>query len=90
MMTDALIVAYLRTEDPLYLDPFRHMVNAWTQTRITPTDPENGNLQWAADKMRKYLPSALSKLRQATGNTEFDDFIAVEGSAWENIWSPQT
>ena len=83
MMTDALIVAYLRTEDPLYLDPFRHMVNAWTQTRITPTDPESGNLQWAADKMRKYLPSALSKLRQATGNTEFDDFIAVEGSAWE-------
>jgi hypothetical protein len=83
VMVGTLLLTYQMSGDEKYLAPIRAMAKIRLQyLASTPAgEPEPGSAMWCASRMG-FLAGAAAKYRLLTGNTEFDELLARERSAY--------
>ncbi len=83
VMVGTLLLTYQMSGDEKYLEPIRAMAKIRLQYLASPPqeEPEPGTAMWCADRMG-FLSGAVAKYRLLTGNTEFDELLARERSAY--------
>lgn len=89
-MTDALVVAYLKTDNQKYLDPIRSMAAIRLKHLKAPSAEaaKPGSEAWCAEQLGPRpnansnvgsLVKTLARLKALTGTAEFDELLALEG-----------
>jgi len=78
-----LLLAEQITGDPQFLEPIHALAEHRRAYLAGALDePVEGNLSWAVDRVGGALRDVLSKRRLLTGDPQYDDLLAAEGSAY--------
>ncbi len=83
LMTHTLLLTHYMTGDAKYLEPIRSMAEIRLRYLSAPPakELEAGTESWCASKMGS-LADVVTKYRFLTGNTDFDEFLSKEASAY--------
>ncbi len=79
-MSDALLLGWNMTKEERYLQPLRSMADIrreWLKQAASQPDPALGSRLWAAKNLHG-LAGTLAKYKLLTGNSEFDDVLAID------------
>jgi hypothetical protein len=82
-MTAALLQAHVQTRDPAFLEPLMKMAEMRRAHLASGNrDGRPGTPAWAAHRLPEIINDALSKWRQLTGDSRFDDLLLADASGY--------
>lgn len=82
-MTAALLQAHVQTRDPVFLEPLLKMAETRRAHLASGNrDGQPGTLAWAAHRLPEIINDALSKWRQLTGDSRFDDLLLADAGGY--------